>query len=44
MARALAFDGPSEVVRELTRLMRAGERVRLTRSHRWPVTGSSRCG
>ena len=31
MARTLAFDGPSEVVRELTRLMRAGELVRPTK-------------
>jgi hypothetical protein len=31
MARTLAFDGPSEVVRELTRLLRAGELVRPTK-------------
>ena len=31
MARTLAFDGPSEVVRELTRLLHAGELVRPTK-------------
>ena len=36
MARTLAFDGPSEVVRELTRLLHAGELVRPTKP---PVAG-----